>query len=337
MDYSSASSFVYAKACGILGKSFVGENAQKLFDAKNLSELWEMYFHTTAPQVTEVMLANHLEYEAVRKFVREYISLLSYYDRPRQFLVELLTRYDVENLKTISASLGWGETNRPRYVDLGKYQLLHIDKWPDIAKITAGTPFEWYNKIPDSKEHWEWDYKLDLKEFQLLWKELNKINDSSKEALKEYVRQDYAKKNMLWALRLKVYYKMSAEQILCHLFYVNDQPDANDPLCSYALDILDRKIDDYQSWENWRFSSYLNSFEEGEPWKINPMWIEQKLRLEDSKKMLHLFHQYPMTDICMVMFFRIKLQELNCVRAAVEALRLHSDKDEAMFAAGIKQ
>jgi hypothetical protein len=39
----------------------------------------------------------------------------------------------------------------------------------------------------------------------------------------------------------------------------------------------------------------------------------------------------------MVMFFRIKLQELNCVRAAVEALRLHSDKNEAMFAAGIKQ
>ena len=47
MDYSSASAYVYAKACGILGKSFIGEKAQSLFDVKTLSELWELVFNTT--------------------------------------------------------------------------------------------------------------------------------------------------------------------------------------------------------------------------------------------------------------------------------------------------
>lgn len=335
MDYSSASSFVYSKACGMLGKSFVGENAQKLFDARSLSELWELIFKTPAPQTPEVMLANHLEYEAIRKFVKEYTTLLSYYDKPHSFLIALLTRYEVENLKTISASLGWNEQKQPRFVNLGEYQILHIEKWPDIAKITEGTPFEWYNQVPPQNEHWEWDYKLDLKEFQYLWKELNKIHDSSRQDLFNYVQKDYALKNMLWALRLKVYYKMTNEQVISHLFFVNENPDANDPLCSYAFDVLNREVDNYEQWADWRFSEYLNPHEDGEVWSINPMWVEQKLRQEDSKKMLHLFHQNPMTDICLVMFYRLKQQELNCIRAAVEALRLHADREDAMNAAGI--
>ena len=39
MDKSGAASYVYAKACGMLGKAYVGKNAVKLFNAKSLSDL----------------------------------------------------------------------------------------------------------------------------------------------------------------------------------------------------------------------------------------------------------------------------------------------------------
>ena len=35
------------------------------------------------------------------------------------------------------------------------------------------------------------------------------------------------------------------------------------------------------------------------------------------------------------MFFMIKLQELNCIRAAAECIRLNADRNEAMYVAGV--
>lgn len=65
------------------------------------------------------------------------------------------------------------------------------------------------------------------------------------------------------------------------------------------------------------------------------MWIEQKLRIGEVKKIKKLLHQNPLTYASLVMYFRIKLQELNSIRAATEALRLNAEKSEAMYVAGI--
>ena len=70
---------------------------------------------------------------------------------------------------------------------------------------------------------------------------------------------------------------------------------------------------------------------------MNPMWIEQRFRSLAVGKEIRLFHQYPMADVSLVMFFRLKQQELNYIRAATEALRLGSDKTEAMYVAGISE
>lgn len=334
MDYSSASAYVYAKSCGILGRSFIGEKAQSLFDVKTLSELWELVFKSPVPQIPEAMLANHMEYEAIRHFISEYTGLLSNYSKPHEYLVELLRRYEVENLKVISASLSWGEQNCPRIVELGKYKTLHYECWPNIENITKNTVFEWYNKIPEQQNRWEMDYKLDLQEVNLLWGKLSKIHGSSKNALKKYFVQEYNKKNMIWAMRLKVYYNMDDEQIFKHLFFIGDQPSAQDILYKDAIDISKRRIDVYEDWKDWHYASYLNSHEDGEVWMLDPMWVEHKFRLDETKNALHIFHQNPMTDICLVMFFKLKQQELNCIRAAVESLRLHVERDEAIYAAG---
>ena len=42
-----------------------------------------------------------------------------------------------------------------------------------------------------------------------------------------------------------------------------------------------------------------------------------------------------MTYASLVMFYILKLQELDCIRAATEGLRLNVGKEEAMYVAGV--
>ena len=79
MDKSGAAAYVYAKASGILARSFVGNRTQKLFEVKSLSELWSLVFKTEVPLVPEVMLAKQIEVEAQKRFIKEYVDLVGCY------------------------------------------------------------------------------------------------------------------------------------------------------------------------------------------------------------------------------------------------------------------
>ena len=335
MDYSSASAYIYAKMSGMLKNTFVGKNSVRLFNAKSLSELWELIFKSPVPQIPEILLANKIETEAVKLFVRQYTKLLQNYSKPDSFLIELLGRFDVENLKVISAALSVGEQTAPRVIRLGEYSSLDYDAWPDIKKITAGSRFSWYDKIPAEDERFLLDFKLDLEEIRFLWKSVNKVSDSSRKILVDFYQKFFSMQNMLWALRLKVYYKMSQQDILKKLFYVGEEPSADDPICKFACEILPKSIDNFEDWENWRFANLLNPHEDGSVWNVDPMWIEQRIRFGETKRVEKLFHENSMTYASLVMFYILKLQELDCIRAATEGLRLNVGKEEAMYVAGV--
>lgn len=335
MEKSGASSYIYAKASGMLSKAFVGKNAVKLFTVKSLSELWSLIFADSVPSIPEVLLANQIEYKAVKRFVKQYSHLLEVYSKPDSFLVELLRLYDIENLKAFSGAISLNETKAPVIVDIGDYKVLNYDKWPSLSAITSGSPFEWYKEVPQIKERQRLDYALDLQEIKTLWKTVNKVNDGTKEILRIFFCEIYSIKNLLWAMRLRVYYNFSKEEVINNLFYIGDSPSKDDLICRYAYEILDLELDSYEVWKKWRFSKYLNKHTEGEIWSVDPMIVEQNLRCLEFSKTKKLFHQYPMSDVTLVMFFRIKQQELDCIRAATEKLRLNADTKEAMYVAGI--
>lgn len=335
MERSGASAYVYAKASGILGKSFIGSRMEKLFSAQSLSSLWELIFDDPVPAVPEVLLANQIETKASSKFLEDYINLLEVYSKPDNFLLGMLDRVEVENLKVFAASASLNEPKVPRFANLGKYAKLNYSAYPDIKKITENSCFSWYDHVPSLDEVQSLSYKLDLIEINELWNSLNHINDSSRNAIVEFYRNEFSVKNMIWALRLKVYYNFSENEIIDNLFYVEKSHSAQDPICGCAFDVLNRGIDSFDDWRDWKFSKYLNPNMDGSVWKIDPMWVEQRFRSVECKDAMRIFHQYPMTAATLVMYFRLKIQELGCIRAATEALRLGADSREAMFAAGI--
>ena len=118
----------------------------------------------------------------------------------------------------------------------------------------------------------------------IFWKSVNKVSDSSRKILVDFYQKFFSMQNMLWALRLKVYYKMSQQDILKRLFYVGEEPSADDPICKFACEILPKSIDNFEDWENWRFANLLNPHEDGSVWNVDPMWIEQRIRFGETIK-----------------------------------------------------
>ncbi|MBC6714191.1 V-type ATPase subunit [Treponema sp. Marseille-Q3903] len=335
MDRESAGAFVYAKASGILGHSFIGSRTHLLFEQKSLSGLWTMIFKTPVPIIPEVMLAEQIESEAFTKFISEYKYFVKCYDKPDPLLIDQLCIYEAENLKEVSDALSNGQKTPPALVDLEGMTKLDFTAWPDIAKITKDTPYSWYNRVPDVHEQQKMEFKLDLQVIRHLWNSVIQKKGEIREVLLKIYENEYTIKNIIWALRLRIYYKMAKEDIADKLIYVTDKPSSDDPIAGPALSVLDMPLDNYETWSNWKYKDLINPYVEGEPWEIDPTWIENRNRVVLNRLSLKVFHQYPMTECSLIGWYKIKKYELRCIRTAVESLRLNINASEAMSSVGI--
>lgn len=344
MDRSSADAFVYAKASGMLAKSFVGSRATRLFDAASLQELWTLVFQTEVPVMPEVMLAKKIEQEAERNFLQDYISLLQNYSHPDAILVDILRFYDFDNLKDIAASLSVAKTSGraaeiPDIADIGCYSMLNYRKWPDIAGITAGSPVSWYNTVPEFSRQQELDSQLDMQYIRTLWHSMKRLPSVSRSVVEYLIREELVMYNIIWALRLRIYYGMDKESVLPLLATVQnwktEREIKNDPLAGPAVKTFAFAVDTYTDWEHWKYAEYLNPHEEGVVWEVDPRWVQQAAKTALNKKALQEFHRHPFTAGVLLTWFKIKQYELDCIRTAAEGLRLAVTPDQARDFAGI--
>ena len=334
MDKTGAGAFIYAKANGILGKSFTANRAHKLFEVKSLGELWTLLFRTQPPMVPEVMLSQQIEEKAFSTFISQYENFINCYDKPSPVLIDQLLTYEGENLKEIGAALCKGEMKCPSLTKFKRLPSLNYSAWPDIKKITKGTAFSWYNTVPGSHEQQEMDFKIDIQICRHLWESALKEKGEAGEALLNLYKQEFVIKNVVWVLRLRLFYDMKNEDIIKNLIYVTDKPGRSDPVAAPALKILDWPLDEYEVWSTWRYSELVNPHEDGQIWQIDPIWIERKNRMEINRKAAKLFHQFPSEPASLIGWYKIKEFELSCIRTAVESIRLNVNSEEAMDAIG---
>ena len=322
MDRDGARAFVYAKACGALGKSFTGEKANRLFEQKSLTDLWNLLFKTSAPMVPEAILARQIEEEAFNRFIAQYVSFISQFDDPESYLSDQFFIYEVENLKAIIDSLCSGEHSIPRLYELGKYSTLHYDQWPDIEKITKGTEYSWLKELPDFHHQKDVEFRLDIQAVRHLWNSISNVSGEEGEAVKALFMDELVVQNVVWALRLKLNFGMTKEEIIPQLIHVGRVPGLQDPLCSHAIRVLDKDPENYDDWMNWKFSELVNPKVDS-LWRIEPSWIEKKAKVIQNKKASRMFHCYPVTSASLIGWFKLKQFELSCIRMAVEGLRLN--------------
>lgn len=322
MDKDGARAFVYAKACGVMGKSFTGGRVNQLFEAKSLSDLWTLLFRTQVPMVPEVVLAQKIEVEAFNRFISQYVNFISAFDNPEGYLSDQFFIYEVQNLKSICDALNSGEKDLPELFELGKYSSLHIEQWPHLEKITAGTEYAWLKELPDIHHMMEIEYKLDIQAMKHLWNSISHISGEEGEAVKNLFLEEIDVNNVVWALRLKLNYGFTKENIISHLIYVSDKPGPQDPVCFNACKVIDKDPENFSDWEDWIYKDLINPKTDA-LWRIDPSWIEKKAKLKQNKKAARLFHCYPVTSASLIGWFKVKQFELSCIRMAVEGLRLN--------------
>ncbi len=285
LDKSAASSFVYAKASALLSKSFIGENASRLFSVQSLRELYTLLFNDEVPAVPEVLLAKKIEEKAELTFINQYKALLSEYEKPSSILSELLSFYEYE----------------------------HSDRIEDPAV---------------SREN-------DKKRIMSLWNAILALKGSDRENLLNLYKMEISFKNILWVLRLKVYYHFTSEEIFENLVFAGERKRKDDILVREAVSILEKDISSFDSWKDWKYARFLNPHEEGLVWEIDPTWVERSLKNYLAKAYKRFFHKDPMSVTSLVSWFRIKQYELDCIRSVAEGLRLGVESEEVMSISGI--
>ncbi len=327
MDRSGASAFVYAKASGMLAKSYIGKRTVKLFEARTLADLWTLLFEEEVPLIPEFLMARLIEEKSEQKFVQDFSRLLSWYEKPDHVLVTLLRFYDFTNLKLLAAAL-FNNRDLPRLVDIGSFSELNYSAWPDIAQITQNSSISWYNDVPEITEQKLYDHKLDVQYVRQLWASVQKLPVSERSPVEKLIKTDIVFQNIIWALRLKVYYDMDTQSVISYLAGLTDSPDASDVLAGPAVKILDKPIDVYDEWKDWEYRRLLNAHEPDSIWSVDPRWVQQSANNELAKRALKDFHKYPFTAMVLASWFKIKQNEVQNIRTAAEALRLNISESE---------
>lgn len=327
MDKSAADSYVYAKASGMLAKSYVGNRSRTLFSFHTLQELWSFLFKKEVPLVPESLLARALEQEAFDVFVENYRKLIDNYSDPQPILKALLHSYDYENLKDIGASLALGEKEIPHVQKIVPFNIINYSKWPDLKAMTADGPLAWYDKVPDIKLQHQINYKIDCQNVMELWKALDVTESVCRKDIKKLFSEKFSLDNVVWAIRLRLYYNMEKEEIIPLLAYSNEEKSSKDPLVQDAIRSLDWPLDDYDSWKKWKHSALLNLHEDGVVWSVDPRWVSNAYRSVHVDRARRLFHQYPSTCCPLVSWFIIKQDELDNIRTASEGIRLNINQE----------
>lgn len=327
MDRTGASCYVYAKASGMLAKSFTGSKAVNLYNAKSLPELWNLLFTEEVPSIPQTLLAQEIEKKAAEKFISEYKMLISTYSKPYDIHLALLQLFDYENLKNAMSKLAIGAKDPVHFVKIKPYNILNYDKWPDLEKMTANTELAWANKVVPLEETNVFANKVDTLFIKKIWKSIEKLSFAEKKIAEKIIASRYMFMNITWAMRLKVFYNMNPEQIKERLIYLGDDHSHSDIFASEALMILNFKPDSYDDWANWKYSKLLNAPEDVKFWKLDPLYFEEQVEKKFFNSMKNEFHRNSFTAMDLITWFFVKRGELSNIRKATEAIRLNIDTD----------
>lgn len=334
MDTSTAQAYVNAKTSALLKKAFIGKRSRLLYNTRTLPEMWKLLFESDAPALSDAALVQKIEEEAVSRFVSRYVSLLNCYDNAQDIVKALLRFYVLENLKTITSALAAGEKKLPHLVQCKRYDPLHYDAWPNLEAITRGTEFSWLRYAPAIENQNALDAKLDRLYAERTWQAVQKSPRGIRSELIRFFSRQYGLLNIVWTLRLKVYYKMPSAEIASHLVYA-DGCKKKDMFSRDAFSILEKDIHNWDDWRNWKYAHFLNEPAGEKLWTLDPRSIENAVRVSVVKKAYSLFYRFPLTDMKMIAFFKMKQHECNIIRTIAEAKKLRLSFEEVQSIAGI--
>ncbi|MDR1899318.1 MAG: V-type ATPase subunit [Treponema sp.] len=311
-------SYVFAKACGIIGKSFVGKRIPRLLGMGRLSELDRLVFPASGRDLPERELLLDLENRIVGRSVEQILAIVGSFRKPPELLVRLLRSYEYSDLKSCLALIAGGpddprlRSRKPFFTDIGPFRTVRFEFFPELPAMLEGTEFEFLLK-KDLASPGLFQAELDQLYYTKLWEALKALPKKDRLSSERILSEEISLRNTVWALRLRIYYGMESARIKDHLML---------SLAADALAALDLPLDNRDAWKGWGRESFLNAAHPGESWRLDPRYFQNAASEYLYRLALHSFRRKPLSMDTSFCFIKLKQFEEDVLTSVAEGLGL---------------
>jgi vacuolar-type H+-ATPase subunit C/Vma6 len=323
--------YAYAKACGIIGRSFVSKRIPRLAAINRLSELDRLVFPGSGRELPERELLPDMERRFTERAVNSISAIIGCFSHPPEFLVRLIRTYEYADLKSVLGALsGYPESGRaaPPFTDLGVFQTVNFKAWPTLAEMIKGTEFEQLLESEglslkaDSRSSVDsgdisLQTALDRFYYKKLWKALMALPRSDRRSSETILAEEISLRNAAWTLRLRTYYNMQADEVKNHLVSI-EQKNTRRGQESAPLDF---PLDSRAECKGWRWESLLNPIESGE-WTADPRYFQNAASRRLYGMALHKLRLRPFSLDAVFCFIKLKQFEEDLLTSTAEGAGL---------------
>ena len=339
--------YAYAKACGIIGKSFVGRRMHSLESVNRLSELDKAIFPDAPENLPERELLVNLEGRIINRAVRSIITILNCFSHPPDFLVLLVRSYEYADFKNALLAFQMKEKKAPVHTDIGRFQTVRFKAWPDIEAMIKGTDFEFLledkEKLSREEEKISLQTALDRHYYCALWKSLLSLPKNDRYISEKILSDEISLLNSSWALRLRTYYQMPKEEVKSHLIDIPVKgkkfyqlKSTSRSLADEALESLDFPLDSFDEWSSWRWKGFLNPEPEGEPWLADPRHFQNTASRYLYSLARRHFHFHPFSLDFIFCFIKLKQFEEDFLTSEAEGLGMGMSGGDIVSMLGVE-
>ena len=337
--------YTYAKACGIIGKSFVGKRTINLERVSRLSELDRMVFPAASGDLPEKELLPDLEKRITERAVNSIVSIVDSFSNPPEFLTLLVRGYEYTELSNAISSSMEKEKNAKAYsrarfsgTNLGRFQTVRFDAWPDIRAMIEGTEFafllEREELFKDDKGAVSLQTVLDQHYYNALWKSLFALPLKDRFAGVRILSEEISLKNCCWALRLRTYYGMAPDEVKSHL--IDIRVKGKKSLAGEAIQCLEFPLDSIAAWSPWRWKRFLNSESAGRHWNADPRYFQNAASRYLCRLARHYFRLNPFSLNTIFCFVKLKQFEEDLLTSGAEGLSIGMSGSDILSMLGVE-
>jgi len=327
--------YAYAKACGIIGKSFLGKRVGQLETVSRISELDRLVFPSSSRDLPEKELLINLEDRIIDRSIDSIIPIINGFTKPPEFLILLLRSYEYTDLKSALTAVLEGAKTAPAHTDIGRFQTVRFDAWPDIPAMIKRSEFRF---LLDEKGVLQQELggvslqvALDRYYYSALWLSLTSLSRNDRFAAEKILTAEISLKNASWALRLRTYYRKSAEEVKLHLI---DKPftilgkekgrprfkSRTRSLASEAIQSLEYPLDNFAAWSSWRWRKFLNPESGGTPWTVDPRYFQNAASRYLFRLARRYFRSQPFLMSTIFCYIKLKQFEEDILTSSAEGL-----------------
>ena len=339
--------YAYAKACGIIGRSFIGKRVRRLEGVSRLSELDRMVFPQASRDLPEKELLLDLEKRITGRSVNSIISVVKSFSAVPEFLKLLIRSYEYADLKTAISHIQDRDGKAPVNTDIGEFRTVRFDAWPDLPAMIKGTEFEFLldkKIVKDEKQAGIlMQTLLDRHYYGALWESLLSLPQNDRYAAEKILSDEISLRNSSWTLRLRTYYRMTAEEVKSHLVDLparGKNPYGTSPvshsLAFDALACLEFPLDNFAAWSAWRWSSFLNPDSGGRRWKVDPRYFQNAASLYLYRLSRRYFRSRPFSLDTIFCFIKLKQFEEDVLTSSVEGLGMGMSSGDIFSMLGVE-